>query len=602
MMWRPPPPGRNAAAALTVPWPEASLRGSIITVSTLAGERMATGTAACAVHADQSSSTAAWLLAGLAAVLPFEPRSAALSLGGLTLTPLEALAGLATLGLAWSLAPRLRTLVRRPPLPLLCLAAYAAVQLLSALLAPAHMELALKFAARMVAMAGFAFVVAAAPPAAQRASLAGLSLAGAVVALAAVLEGSGLRALDPWLDHFREMPFNVAGSRRATAFTEYPNLAAGFIMYGLQAAAGLALPVRRGLALALPAALLFALGLLFTYSRGALVATALGLLAVGGLLLARRWARLAALPLGALAVLGAAAAAFAWGGEIFRLRLGSEGTEAFYAVRYQLEDTRLRLAPGERRTTRVQVTNLGQKTWAVDEDFHLSYHWYDQQRVQLEEGGRTRLPRDLAHGESAVLLAEVRAPQQEGQYLLVWDMVHEHTTWFTGQGVAPAVVPTVVSAGGAAAAAPPARAVVPDVAWRPGRWELWRLARDMWRERPLLGVGPDNFRWLHGPRAGQALWDSRVFANNLYLEAAATTGSLGLLALLAALGAALLASARRLLRAATAREAAVPAALFAGLAAIAAHGLVDYLLAFTGHYLVFGLLVGLAAGEAGASR
>jgi hypothetical protein len=301
-------------------------------------------------------------------------------------------------------------------------------------------------------------------------------------------------------------------------------------------------------------------------------------------------------------VLGATAAAFAWGGEIFRLRLGSEGTAAFYAVRYQLSDTSLHLAPGERRTVRVQVTNVGQKTWAVEEAFHLSYHWYDQQRVQLEEGGRTRLPRDLAQGESAVLLAEVRAPQQEGQYLLVWDMVHEHTTWFTGQGVAPAVVPTVVSVQPRPAPAPTAAPeVVPDVAWRPGRWELWRLARDMWRERPLLGVGPDNFRWLHGPRAGQALWDSRVFANNLYLEAAATTGAAGLLAVAAALATALWACARRVRAAATLAQAALPAALFAGLAAIVAHGMVDYLLAFTGHYLVLGLLVGLAAGGPGSS-
>jgi O-antigen ligase len=122
----------------------------------------------------------------------------------------------------------------------------------------------------------------------------------------------------------------------------------------------------------------------------------------------------------------------------------------------------------------------------------------------------------------------------------------------------------------------------------------------MWKERPLLGVGSDNFRWLHGPRAGQPLWDSRVFANNLYLEVAATTGSLGLLALAATLGAALVASARRVLRAPSVQAAAVPAAIFAGLAAVAAHGMVDYLLAFTGHYLVFGLLVGLAAGEAGS--
>jgi hypothetical protein len=574
-------------------------RFDIINVSTLAGERMVPGSAACAARADESAGTAAWLLAGLVLALPFEPRRPALAIGALTLTPLEALAAFAFLGLAWTGAGRLRALVRRPPLPLICLAAYAAAHLASAAFATAHPWLAFKFAARMLAMAAFAFLVAAAPPTAQRAPLAALSLAGGLVAVTALLEGWGVRALDPLLDRFREMPFNVAGSRRATAFSEYPNLAAGFVLYGLQAAVGLAVAAVHPLRWAAPAALVFSLGLLFTYSRGALVATVLGLLATALVVGARR-ARLAWAPLSALVVLGLTAAGFAWGGEIFRLRLGAEGTTSFYAVAYKLSEPTLHLAPGERRITRVEVTNLGQKTWAVNEAFHLSYHWYDQERVQLEEGGRTRLPRDLARGESAVLLAEVRAPQREGRYLLVWDMVHEHTTWFTGQGVAPAVVPAVVSASPHPAAAPPPSEVVPDVAWRPGRWELWRLAAGMWKEHPLLGVGSDNFRWLHGPRAGQLMWDSRVFANNLYLEAAATTGTLGLLALVATLATALAASARRLWAAGSAREAAVPAAIFAGLAAIAAHGMVDYLLAFTGHYLVFGLLVGLAA--AGSSR
>jgi hypothetical protein len=561
---------------------------------------MVPGSAACAARADESAGAAAWLLGGLAVLLPFEPRRPVLELGPLTLTPLEVLAALASLGLAWSGARRLPGLLRRPPLPLLLIAAYALVHLASAAFAPAHPGLALKFAARMAAMAAFAFLVAAAPAAAQRASLVGLAVAGGLVGAAASLEGWGLRALDPWLDHFREMPFNVAGSRRATAFTEYPNLAAGFVMYGLQAAVGLAVAAARPLQWAAPAALVSALGLLFTYSRGALVATACGLIAAA-LLLGRRHRSWARPPLAALAMLGATAAAFAWGGEIFRLRLGSEGTTRFYAVAYRPEEPTLQLVPGETRTTRVQVTNLGQKTWAVNEAFHLSYHWYDQQRVQLEEGGRTRLPRDLAHGESAMLLAEVRAPLREGRYLLVWDMVHEHTTWFSGQGVPPAVVPAVVSTSPQPAAEPLPPEMVPDVAWRPGRWELWRLALDMWKERPLLGVGSDNFRWLHGPRARQPMWDSRVFANNLYLEAAATTGTLGLLAVAGTLGAALAAAARRLASAEGAPDAAVAAAVLAGLAAVAVHGTVDYVLAFTGHYLVFGLLIGLAA-ALGSSR
>jgi O-antigen ligase len=115
----------------------------------------------------------------------------------------------------------------------------------------------------------------------------------------------------------------------------------------------------------------------------------------------------------------------------------------------------------------------------------------------------------------------------------------------------------------------------------------------MWRERPLVGVGADNFRWLYGPRAGHAFWDTRVFANNLYLEAAATTGTLGLLALLATLGTAVFAAGRVAWR--TPHLVPVAAAICGLLAAVAAHGVVDYLLASTGQYLLLAVAVGLAA-------
>src|SRR5438132_874107 len=82
-----------------------------------------------------------------------------------------------------------------------------------------------------------------------------------------VLEGAGLRALDPVLAAFRETAFNVAGVRRATAGSEYPNLGAACIAYGLLSAVAWAARRRWS---ATPAVLLaapFALGLLYTYSR-----------------------------------------------------------------------------------------------------------------------------------------------------------------------------------------------------------------------------------------------------------------------------------------------------------------------------------------------
>jgi O-Antigen ligase len=533
------------------------------------------------------------LLAGLVCLLPFEPRRPVLPVLGFELTLLEAAAGLLALPLFWLGRKRLRDLARRPPLPLVCITLYALAHVLSALAAPENGGLAGKFALRMVAMAAFAWL-AAAVPAGHRAALFALAAISTVIAAAALAEALGLRALDPLLDRFREMPFNVAGARRATAFSEYPNLAASFVMCGLLAGVGLLSARGAARFLAAPFAALLGAGLLFTYSRGALVATGFGLLVLAAVVVRRPPRRLVMPAVAALLALGVCAGSFAWAGEVFRLRLGGEGTDRWYLAEYAPEEMPLHLRAGELRTTPVRVANAGLKTWARDEAFHLSYHWWDRERQVLADGERTRLPRDLTPGDSAVLHANVRAPAQPGQYLLVWDMVHEHTTWFSGQGVAPRTVPVVVGTAplaGALASADPD--VAPVVGWQPGRAELWRLALGMWRERPLLGVGADNFRWLYGPRAGHAFWDTRVFANNLYLEAAATTGTLGLLAIVATLGTALFAAARVGWR----RPALLPAAaaLCGVLAAVAAHGMVDYLLASTGHYLLLAVAVGLAA-------
>jgi hypothetical protein len=521
-------------------------------------------------------------------LLPFEPREPSLAVLGVRFTLLEVAAALLVCVLAWEARGRLLEAAGQPRAPLLALLLYAAAHLLSALLAPQHQGLALKFAARMAAMAAMGCVVSAQPPEARRAGLLGLVTASILVAALAVAEGLGLRCLDGFLAAFREAPFNVGGVRRASAATEYPNLAAGFLLYGLMASAGL-LSARRRVWTGAALAALLCLGLLFTYSRGALAASALGLVAIA---LARR--SLAGTALACLAVLGCLTAVFAASGEAVRLRFGSEGMGGWYRARYEPAERELVMAPGERRACAVGVTNAGSKAWVLAEDFHLSYHWYDALRRSVRwDGERTALPRDLRPGDSVSLNATLQAPHTEGRFLLAWDMVHEHTTWFSEEGTPPAVVAVRVVRG----AAPPPAAAEPlrleEPPWRPSRWELWRLALVLWRERPLLGFGPDSYRRLYGERAGRSSWDTRVFANNTLLEALATTGILGASALAATLLSLLVVAWRTLQQAAPGSQAqAAAAALLALSVGVAAHGLVDYTLAFTGHYLLFGFLVG----------
>ena len=527
-------------------------------------------------------------------LLPFEPRRPVLPLLGFQLTVLEAAAGVMGVALLWSVRRRVPSLLRRPPLPLAFLGLYAAAHVLSAAFAPAHRDLAARFALRMLVMAGLAVAVAAAPPETGRRAVVALVASAVAVAVLAVAEGGGWQAIDPFLSHFREMPFNIGGSRRATATTEYPNLAAAFVMAGMLAACGLATAWRRPLPALLPLAALFSAALLWTYSRGALVATALGLTALAAACWMRR--RVATSALAGLAVLLAASAAFAWSGEVYRLRLEAEGAGSWYGAAYEPAEKALTLRPGETRTTGVRVTNTGRLTWGADRLFHLAYHWYDTAGRKVEDGRRTRLPHDVGPGETVTLSAEVQAPSAAGSYRLGWDMVQERVSWFSDRDVAPAMVPArVAEAPATAALAPPAPAApaAPPAVWQPGRAELWRLAVVLWRRRPLTGVGSDNFRWLYGEAAGRPAWDTRVFANNALLEAAATTGLVGLVALAGTLAATLWCAWRALGRP---DVTGVAAALFALTVGLAAHGVVDYVLAFTGHYILFAFVVGSVAG------
>src|SRR5438876_2589659 len=220
------------------------------------------------------------VLPALVFLLPFEPRRPVLPVLGFQVTLLEAAAGVLGLALLWSVRRRIPPLLRRPPLPLAFLALYAAAHVLSAVFAPVHRDLAAKFALRMMVMAGLGLASAAAAPEAGRRALLALVAAAMVVAVLSIAEGAGLRAIDPLLDRFREMPFNIGGSRRASAASEYPNLAAAFLMAGMLAAAGLAGAWRRPVWSLLPLAVLFSLGMLWTYSRAAGVATGPGLAAL----------------------------------------------------------------------------------------------------------------------------------------------------------------------------------------------------------------------------------------------------------------------------------------------------------------------------------
>jgi O-antigen ligase len=133
---------------------------------------------------------------------------------------------------------------------------------------------------------------------------------------------------------------------------------------------------------------------------------------------------------------------------------------------------------------------------------------------------------------------------------------------------------------------------MPSTVMRMPRSVLWSTALQIARDRPWLGIGPDNFRHVYGRSLGLAAWDPRVHANNSYLEVLAGMGVAGAVLLLwLALSAA--AAAIRVLLRSTAATTPIVAASTAACLAIAAHALVDSFLTFTPTYAVFAIAAGL---------
>jgi O-antigen ligase len=127
---------------------------------------------------------------------------------------------------------------------------------------------------------------------------------------------------------------------------------------------------------------------------------------------------------------------------------------------------------------------------------------------------------------------------------------------------------------------------------QPARTEFWAVAFDMLRDHPLLGVGPDNFRWQFAGYSGVPADNLGIHAHNQYLETLADTGILGLIGFVWLL-AALLRLATERVRTATS-DWPWRAALFASLTAWLLHALLDDFERFWPTSVAFWLIAGLS--------
>jgi hypothetical protein len=519
---------------------------------------------------------------------------------------------------------------RRAPEAYYAVAIWSLVLIASALCAPATRPAAIKFALR--SLGGVALFLACAdlidsPRAARRvaAALAAGALAAAILMVAEV----HVAAVAPLLRPFHATSFRAYGLLRASGPFQFPNIAAMYeeaampllLATGAHLAAAAGPRGRLYIGATLLAGLAVIYALVLSVSRagiftGLTVLLAIALFAGGGTPLRR-------LGVG-LTVLVAATAAVALAvSPLLSLRLRFWNDRGWYrsSIERIAPPRPLRLPLGAPTRMPMTVHNLGYVTWfsSGSQPTHLSYHWYNRDTGQIEifDGVRTPLPHDVAPGGSATLAALVWPPARPGRFVLQWDLVLEGISWFSSHGDAGLREPIDVVAGkggGAGVGAVRAMAAPDRAAAMAGvdaveaasavdlsRRDLWRAGFAAFRTRPILGIGPDNFRRAYGRFLGLPRADDRLHANNLYVETLANLGLAGLLAL----GGVVVALARAARTAAASpRDRTLAIALGAGLGAYLVHGALDYFLEFTPTYglmwLLAGLLVALS-GRAGAA-
>jgi hypothetical protein len=428
---------------------------------------------------------------------------------------------------------------------------------------------------------------------------------GAAVSVVAMLEVAQVRPVLSALGAFRPGFHVVGGQVRATATMFYPTITSMYLEVVF--AFGLWLLVDRSVrATRRDSMVTFVLlaivggGVIATFTRAGLIGIAVSLLVVATLdyLKTRRIGAVH----GRLAALGAilvGCVLLSRSPEALLARLRTEGSQDWYGATYLAPPT-LRFKTGEEQLVPITIENTGRVVWDSSSEpvFAVAYHWLrakDEVVVQFD-GWRTPFPAPVAPNTTVTLPVAVKAPGEAGAYILVWDVVHEHRAWLSTEGVTPGRSRVQIEGPRRATVASSMRHLPPSN--RPvDRRTLWGVALRIARENPIAGIGPDNFRQVYGRYLGRPSWDTRVHANNMYLEVLAGGGVIGVAALLWLVSASGL-LVWRLWARASAANATVAAVLVAVWLVIVGHGLVDSFLSFTTTYVMFALAAGMACSPA----
>ncbi len=522
---------------------------------------------------------------------------------------------------AASRKPRLSAILPLPTAVLLAIATFVVVEVLAAALAPEFRDNALKSAVKgafgaVLCAAGADLIggsVREGERTQARAVLLALALSGSCVALIGLAEMAGLGGLSPLVSSFQPNKYWIGNHVRFVSTMEYPNTAGSLL--GVSMSATLALTILPGLRpdrTLWPPVSVGMLGvqgvaLALTYSRGALGATLVAILVATWLARKLTWQK------NAFQVLAACLAVLA-GGAVYQNHVRFEAQSASAPeqrrmAHYGLEATdKVRtLSPGRSYQETIAVQNDSPFNWRRG-DYGVGYRWH-----RLGASGKSPLlagadfGADVPPTQRARISVQLATPRETGEYLLIWfvyyrsdDGIEEIKDSFSpgilhviGPARSPAI-PQVLSeqARGYIGLIDEERRDL-NGQFVPGRWELWSAALKMFRSRPWLGMGPDNFRILKWEYMEVPKGDETILANSLYLELLSGSGLLGMVSFLWLVWE----SAKVVVPSVspTAPRRGWVAGYFgvAYLAGLVSHGAVDYFLKFTPTFLLFWLMLGL---------
>lgn len=484
-----------------------------------------------------------------------EVREPVFRLGGLGFTTTEVAALFFIMAVAcWSLFNRREALSRRSLDAAVLL--FLASNFLSAAFAEDRPS-ALKFSLRLTYAALIYFGISRLPGRyrSDMVVAGAVTLTALLVSVAGILQNFFPRMFD-WarlLDVFQDevATFGAFYYVRIASTLPYPTVLSGYLEMALPLVTAFGLffvlktshPARRRLYLFLTllAMLVVIACHVYTYTRSSLMiipaSFALGAILAAGFRLGRRvWVLFA---LGSVLIFLVTGVTVVFD-EKMAVRLGLRETEVRYGADYELDDMPASLALDSEYTAKLKIRNTGGMVWVPSgpERVILSYSWYTYPGSEMAQVPymSSELPRPVGPGESFEMQAIFHTPGQPGRYLLVFDLAHLPGILFSEAGVPGLVVPLEFDRAGVGApftTGKPASETLagPAEYQAEPRLKLWRAALNIWREYPLLGIGPDQFRRNYHEYVSDTLPDERHHVHNVYLEALANTGIVGLAAI-----------------------------------------------------------------------